>query len=70
MGNDNSVKWAGMQLQLPPSRLRAHFVKTTDRVHHYSEGTLAVFWGPHRLGNYDAAGRLLAAEQMPHEALT
>lgn len=64
VGNDNTVKWAGMQLQLPPSRLRPHFVKATVRVHHYPDGTLAVFWGPHRLGDYDAAGRLLAAEQM------
>src|SRR5450432_2445341 len=27
VGNDNTVKWQRLSLQLPPSRLRAHFVK-------------------------------------------
>ena len=29
VGNDNTVKWQRLSLQLPPSRLRAHFVKAT-----------------------------------------
>jgi len=41
---------------LPPSRLRAHFVKAKVRVHEYPDGTLAVYWGPHRLADYDASG--------------
>ena len=55
-GNDNTVKWQGLRLQLPTSRLRPHFVRATVRVHEYPDGTLAVFWGPHRLADYDAAG--------------
>ena len=58
VGNDNTVKWRRLCLQLPPSRLRPHFVKATVRVHEYPDGQLAVFWGPHRLAEYDAAGTI------------
>jgi transposase len=63
VGNDNTVKWRRLDLQLPPSRLRPHFVKATVRVHEYPDGELAVFWGPHRLADYDAAGRLTQRQQ-------
>jgi hypothetical protein len=56
VGNDNSVSWDGLSLQLPPSRLRPRFVRVTVRVHAYSDGRMAVFWGPHRLAEYDADG--------------
>ncbi len=56
VGNDNTVKWQRLSLQLPPSRLRPHFVKANVRVHEYPEGELAVYWGPHRLADYNAAG--------------
>ena len=59
VGNDNTVKWQRLSLQLPPSRLRAHFVKATVRVHEYPDGTLAVYWGPHRLADYGADGVLV-----------
>jgi transposase len=64
VGNDNTVKWAGMRLQLPESRLRPHFVRTTVRIHQYPDGTLAVFWGPHRLADYDASGCLPDVERL------
>src|SRR6266581_6286204 len=53
VGNDNTVKWRRLSLQLPPSRLRPHFVKAKVRVHAYPDGQLAVFWGPHRLAGYE-----------------
>ena len=59
VGNDNTVKWNRLCLQLPPSRLRPHFVKATVCVHEYPDGTLAVFLGPHRLADYDAAGNIV-----------
>jgi hypothetical protein len=65
VGNDNTVKWEGRSLQLPPSRLRAHFVKATVRVHEYPDGRLAVFWGPHRLADYDADGSIIQLEPCP-----
>jgi transposase len=60
VGSDNTVKWQGLSLQLPPSRMRRHFAKTTVKVHAYPDGSLAVLWGPHRLGDYDAKGTLIA----------
>jgi len=63
VGNDNTVKWHRLNLQLPPSRLRAHFVKATVRVHEYPDGTIAVFLGPHRLADYDAFGAIVQPDQ-------
>jgi transposase len=59
VGNDNTVKWNRLCLQLPPSRLRPHFVKATVCVHEYPDGAIAVFLGPHRLADYDAAGNIV-----------
>jgi transposase len=59
VGNDNTVKWNRLCLQLPPSRLRPHFVKATVCVHEYPNGTIAVFLGPHRLADYNAAGNIV-----------
>ena len=63
VGNDNTVRWRRLCLQLPPSRLRPHFVKATVRVHEYPDGDIAVFWGPHRLADDDAGGRLIPNQQ-------
>lgn len=56
VGNDNTVKWRGLTLQIPPSPLRAHFVRATVRVHEYPDGRLAIFHGPHRLAEYRPDG--------------
>lgn len=58
VGNDNTVKWRNLSLQLPPNRLRPHFVKATVRVHEYHDGRIAVFLGPHRLADYNATGAI------------
>ena len=58
VGNDNTIKWRGLALQIPPSPLRPHFVRTTVRVHEYPDGRLAIFHGPHRLADYDLQGNL------------
>jgi hypothetical protein len=62
VGSDNTVKWQRLSLQLPPSRLRPHFVRANVRVHEYPDGELAVYWGPHRLADYDAAGIMVQPE--------
>jgi hypothetical protein len=56
VGNDNTVKWDGRSLQIPPSPGRPHFVRATVRVHEYPDGSLAVFHGPRCLGRYTADG--------------
>lgn len=59
VGNDNTVRWRTLSLQLPPSPLRPHFVKATVRVREFWDGSLSVSLGPHRLANFDASGNLI-----------
>lgn len=62
VANDNTVRYQGLRLQIPPDRHRFHYVKVTVRVHAYPDGTLAVFHGPRCLARYHADGRLIATE--------
>jgi hypothetical protein len=59
VGNDNTVAFQGLRLQIPPSRLRPHFVKAKVRVHQYYDGTHAIFHGPQCLARYNANGRVI-----------
>ncbi len=56
VGNDNTVRYRGRVLQIPPSCLRPHFAKVMVRVHEYPDGALALFWGPHRIADFPAPG--------------
>ena len=53
---DNTVRYLGMKLQIPPSPHRHHFVKTQVRVHQYPDNTLAIFHGPRQIGRYNCNG--------------
>jgi hypothetical protein len=57
----NTVSWGRLKLQLPPSPLRAHFVKARVRVHEYPDGALAVFHGPRCIARYNARGEEMSA---------
>ena len=70
VGNDNTVKWQRLNLQLPPSRLRMHFVKATVRVHEYPDGQMAVYWGPHRLADYGTDGSVIQPEPFTVPTIT
>ena len=59
VGNDNTVRYRGLSLQIPPSPIRPHFVKARVRGHDYPDGTLAIFHGPRCLARYRADGRPL-----------
>jgi len=59
VARDNTVAYAGRRLQLPPSPLRAHYVRARVVVRQYPDGTLAVFHGPRLLARYDAAGAIV-----------
>jgi hypothetical protein len=59
VGRDNTVRFEGLVLQIPPSSWRPHFVKATVRVHRYPDGRLAIFHGPRCIARYDATGALL-----------
>ena len=56
VGNDNTVIFHRLRLQIPPSPLRPHFVKARVKVRRYHDGTHAIFHGPRCIGRYDAAG--------------
>jgi transposase len=59
VGNDNTVRYRGLSLQIPPGPIRPHFVKARVRVHDYPDGTLAIFHGPRCLARYRADGSSL-----------
>jgi len=59
VANDNTVRYHGRVLQIPPSPVRRHFVRATVRVHEYPDGTLAIFHGPRCVARYRADGNLL-----------
>jgi hypothetical protein len=61
VARDNTVTYAQLKLQLPESRLRAHYVKARVKVREYPDGTLAVFHGPRCIARFDAAGHQNAA---------
>src|SRR3954451_20076588 len=61
VGRDKTVAYAGLRLQLPESRMRAHYVKARVKVREYPHGKLAVFHGPRCLCRYDQQGRQIAA---------
>jgi hypothetical protein len=65
VGRDNTVAYRTLRLQLPESRMRAHYVKARVKVRDYPDGSLAVFHGPRCLARYDAQGRQIAAPT-PH----
>jgi transposase len=58
VGNDNCVSFDGLKLQIEADDVRVHYVKRRVRVHRYVDGSLAVFYGPRRLGRYDAQGKV------------
>ena len=59
VARDNTVAYAGLRLQLPQSRARAHYVKARVKVRAYPDDTLAVFHGPRLLARYDATGGIV-----------
>jgi hypothetical protein len=59
VARDNTVSFGRLKLQLPPSPLRAHYVKAKVRVHRYPDGTLAVFHGPRAIARYTTEATLL-----------
>jgi transposase len=65
VARDNTVRYEGLVLQIPPSPLRRHFVGATVRVHEYPDGTLAIFHGPRCVARYHADGTLIEQPQGP-----
>jgi transposase len=64
VGNDNTVVFHTLRLQIPPSPLRAHFVRSTVKVRQYHDGSHGIFHGPRCIGRYDAQGILQTAARV------
>ena len=63
VGNDNTVVFHKLRLQIPPGPLRPHFVKANVKVRQYPDGTHAIFHGHMCLGRYDREGALREEEK-------
>ena len=59
VGNDNTVRYNRLTLQIPQDCHRHHYVKAKIKVHEYHDGRLAIFHGPRCLARYDKKGALL-----------
>jgi len=58
VGNDNTVRFNNLVLQIPEDKHRHHYVKAKVRVHQYLDESLAIFHGPRQLATYDKTGNL------------
>jgi transposase len=65
VARDNTVIYGKLTLQIPESRVRAHYVKARVKVRKYPDETLGVFHGPRCIARYDAEGRPVAAPTTP-----
>lgn len=54
---DNCVRFNNLVLQLPKDECRCNYIKAKVKVHKYLDGSLAVFYGPRKLANYDRKGK-------------
>jgi hypothetical protein len=57
-GRDNTVRYDGRCLQIPPNRNRHHFAKSTIRVLEYWNGAIALFHGPREIARFRPDGTL------------
>ena len=58
VGNDNTVQFKKLVLQIPEGKHRHHYVKARVCVHQYFDNSLAIFHGPRQLAAYDKNGNL------------
>ena len=63
---DNCVSFEGLTLQIPSDKYRCHYVRTKVQIHRYLDGSLAIFFGPRKLADYDANGNI----KRPKKAVT
>jgi len=59
VGNDNTVTFGRVQLQIQPQTFRFSMAKCRVLVCRHLDETISVFYGPHLLGRYDEQGEAL-----------
>ncbi|WP_419740609.1 ISNCY family transposase [Ruegeria sp.] len=67
VGNDNTVRYKGLVMQIAADRHRHHFVKAKVRVHEYPDGQLVIFHGPRCIGRYQPDGSPITQEDSKHK---
>ena len=65
---DNTVRFQGLSLQIPPSPLRPHYVRAKVRAHHYPDRTHAIFHGPRLTVRHHANRRLVEDDTIKRAA--
>jgi hypothetical protein len=64
VGNDNTVKWRGLALQIPASPLRPHFARASVRVHEYPDGPTRGLPRPTSAGRLRSRGNAVRQRQI------
>jgi hypothetical protein len=59
VGNDNTVTFCKLCMQIQPQTFRFSMAKCRVLVCRYLDGTISIYYGPHVLGRYQANGELL-----------
>lgn len=59
VGRDNCVSFERLTLQIPSDSYRFNYIKTKVRIHRYADRSLALFYGPRKLADYDREGQIL-----------
>jgi transposase len=67
--NDNTVRYAGLTLQIPASSHRHHYVRAQVRVNRYPDGSMALYYGPLCIGEYEPDGRIRKMENKETQAI-
>ena len=61
VGNDNTVQFGKLSLQIEPQKFRFSMAKCRVLVCQHLDETISVFYGPHLLGTYQANGEAIKA---------
>jgi hypothetical protein len=55
VGKDNTVSYRGEKWQIPDTKTRYSYAKTSVNVHEYADGSLSIFHGPRKLVHFEKA---------------
>jgi len=62
VGNDNTVTFGKVSLQIEPQKFRFSMAKCRVLICQHLDDTISIYYGPHLMGSYQANGKLISAE--------
>ncbi len=68
VGNDNTVRYANLVLQIAEQSHRRHYVRVEVEVREHMSGAISLFHGPRRLADYRPDGTLIDKEKTTRSA--